>query len=86
MTIVLILTELVLLFITQQDLQYNTACTNLIAIDGDDLEDVKTFTHLGSIIDEQDGFDAHVKARIGKTRAVSTTEEHLELKATVDQH
>ncbi|VDO61394.1 unnamed protein product [Schistosoma margrebowiei] len=50
-------------------LRYNTTCTNQITIDGEDLEDVKTFTYLGSIIDEHDGSDADVKARIGKTRA-----------------
>ncbi|VDP74445.1 unnamed protein product [Schistosoma curassoni] len=50
-------------------LQYNTACTNPIKIDGDDLEDVKTFTYLGSIIDEHSGSDADVRARIGKARA-----------------
>ncbi|VDP63862.1 unnamed protein product [Schistosoma curassoni] len=50
--------------------RYNTACTNPITIDGEDLEDVKTFTYLGSIIDEQGGSDADVKARIGKARAV----------------
>ncbi|VDO98930.1 unnamed protein product [Schistosoma curassoni] len=33
-------------------LRYNTACTNPITIDGEDLEDVETFTYLGSIIDE----------------------------------
>ncbi|VDP25249.1 unnamed protein product [Schistosoma curassoni] len=51
-------------------LRYNTACTNPIKIDGEDLEDVKTFAYLGSIIDEQGGSDADVKARIGKARAV----------------
>ncbi|VDO85311.1 unnamed protein product [Schistosoma curassoni] len=50
-------------------LRYNTACTNSVTLDGEDLEDVKTFTHLGNIIDEQGGSDAHVKARIGKARA-----------------
>ncbi|VDP20286.1 unnamed protein product [Schistosoma margrebowiei] len=50
-------------------LRYNTTCTNPITIDGEDLEDVKTFTYLGSIIDEHDGSDADVKARIGKARA-----------------
>ncbi|VDP83349.1 unnamed protein product, partial [Schistosoma curassoni] len=45
-------------------LRYNTACTNPNKIDGDDLEDVKTFTYLGSIIDEHGGPDADVKARI----------------------
>ncbi|VDP17330.1 unnamed protein product [Schistosoma margrebowiei] len=47
-------------------LRYNTVCTNLIKIDGEDLEDVKTFTYLGSIIDEHGVSDADVKARIGK--------------------
>ncbi|VDP63371.1 unnamed protein product [Schistosoma curassoni] len=50
-------------------LRYNTVCTNPTTIDGEDLEDVKTFTYLGSIIDEHGGFDADVKARIGKARA-----------------
>ncbi|VDP00733.1 unnamed protein product [Schistosoma margrebowiei] len=50
-------------------LRYNTACTNPITIDGEDLEDLKTFTYLGSIIDEHGGYDADVKARIGKARA-----------------
>ncbi|VDO67189.1 unnamed protein product [Schistosoma margrebowiei] len=50
-------------------LRYNTACTNPITTDGEGLEDVKTFTYLGSIIDEHGGSDADVKARIGKARA-----------------
>ncbi|VDP29476.1 unnamed protein product [Schistosoma margrebowiei] len=50
-------------------LRYNTECTGPITIDGKDLEDVKTFTYLGSIIDEHGGSDADVKARIGKARA-----------------
>ncbi|VDP40204.1 unnamed protein product [Schistosoma margrebowiei] len=51
-------------------LRYNTACTNPITIDREDLEDVKIFTYLGSIIDEHGGSDANVKARVGKARAV----------------
>ncbi|VDP36382.1 unnamed protein product [Schistosoma mattheei] len=50
-------------------LRYSTACTNTITLDGEALEDVKTFTYLGSISDEQGGSDADVKARIGKARA-----------------
>ncbi|VDO69841.1 unnamed protein product [Schistosoma margrebowiei] len=50
-------------------LRYNTARTNPITIDGEDLEDVKSFTYLGSIIDEHGGSDAGVKARIGNARA-----------------
>ncbi|VDP53837.1 unnamed protein product, partial [Schistosoma curassoni] len=40
-----------------------------ITIDGEDLEDVETFTYLRSIIDEQGGSDADMKAWIGKARA-----------------
>ncbi|VDO74084.1 unnamed protein product [Schistosoma curassoni] len=50
-------------------LRYNTACTNRITLDGQDLEDVKTCTYLGSMIIEHGGSDADVKARIGKARA-----------------
>ncbi|VDO51064.1 unnamed protein product [Schistosoma margrebowiei] len=34
-------------------LRYNTACTNSITIDGENLEDVKTFTYLGSITQQR---------------------------------
>ncbi|VDP54190.1 unnamed protein product [Schistosoma curassoni] len=49
--------------------RYNTTCTNRITLDGNDLEDVKTFTYLVSIIDEHDGSDTDVKERVGKARA-----------------
>ncbi|VDO72021.1 unnamed protein product [Schistosoma curassoni] len=49
-------------------LRYNIACINRITLDGEALEDVKTCTYLGSIIDEHDGSDADVKAWIGKAR------------------
>ncbi|VDO57178.1 unnamed protein product [Schistosoma margrebowiei] len=48
-------------------LKYNTENSNPITLDGEILEDVKSFTH---IIDEQGGSDADVKARIGKARTV----------------
>ncbi|VDP76669.1 unnamed protein product [Schistosoma curassoni] len=50
-------------------LQYNTTCTNPITLDGKDLEDVKTFTYLGSMIDEHSGSDSDVNVRIDKARA-----------------
>ncbi|VDP82950.1 unnamed protein product [Schistosoma mattheei] len=49
-------------------LRYITTCTNQITLDGEALEDVKIFTYLGSIIDEQGGSDADMEARIGKAR------------------
>ncbi|VDO73564.1 unnamed protein product [Schistosoma curassoni] len=51
-------------------LRYDTACINPITINGENLEDAKPFTYLGSIIDEHGGSDADVKARIAKARAV----------------
>ncbi|VDO69335.1 unnamed protein product [Schistosoma margrebowiei] len=65
------------LLIFSESYRLYTACTNSVTIDGEDLEDVKTFTYLGSIIDEQGGSDADVKARIGEARA-----EYLQLKNT----
>ncbi|VDP31176.1 unnamed protein product [Schistosoma margrebowiei] len=63
-------------------LRYNTACTNLITIDGEDLEDVKTFTYLGSIIDEHGGCRCEGTHRQSKI-SISAIEENLELKTTV---
>ncbi|VDP22768.1 unnamed protein product [Schistosoma margrebowiei] len=72
--------DLALLLQSQQQMQEKTnsvtvasasiACTNPITIDREDLEDVKSFTYLDSIIDEHGGSDADVKAQIGKARAV----------------
>ncbi|VDP21208.1 unnamed protein product [Schistosoma margrebowiei] len=42
--------------------------SNSITLDGETLEDVESFTYIGSIIDEQGGSDTDVKARIGKAR------------------
>ncbi|VDO54323.1 unnamed protein product [Schistosoma margrebowiei] len=50
-------------------LRYNTACTDPITIDGEDLEDVRTFTYLCSIIDGHSVSDADVKVRIGRAKA-----------------
>ena len=44
-------------------LKYNTENTRQITLDGETLEDVETPTYQGSIIDEQGGSDANVKAR-----------------------
>ncbi|VDP36904.1 unnamed protein product [Schistosoma margrebowiei] len=53
-----------------KSLLYSTASINRITLDGEALEDVETFTYLGSIIYEHGGSDADVKARIGKARAL----------------
>ncbi|VDP18403.1 unnamed protein product [Schistosoma margrebowiei] len=50
-------------------LRYSTTCNNQITIEGEALDNVKTSTYLGSIIDEHSGFDADVKVWIGKARA-----------------
>ncbi|VDP33757.1 unnamed protein product [Schistosoma margrebowiei] len=46
-----------------------TPCNNQITIDGEVLNDVKTFTYLGNIIDAHGGSDADVKVWIGEARA-----------------
>ncbi|VDO66887.1 unnamed protein product [Schistosoma curassoni] len=51
-------------------LKYNTENTKPITLDGETLEDVESFTYLGSIVNECGGSDADVKVRIGKARAV----------------
>ncbi|VDO91705.1 unnamed protein product [Schistosoma margrebowiei] len=65
-------------------LRYNTACINPVTIDEEDLEDVKTFTYLGSTIDEHVESDADVKARICKARSsyLLLKEEALEVDRT----
>ncbi|VDP28678.1 unnamed protein product [Schistosoma mattheei] len=50
-------------------LKFKTKNNNPITLDGETLEDVKSFTYLGSIIDEQGGSDADVNARIGTVSA-----------------
>ncbi|VDO66092.1 unnamed protein product [Schistosoma curassoni] len=49
-------------------LKFKTQNSESITLDGETLEDVESFTYLGSIIDEQGGSDADVKARNGKAR------------------
>ncbi|VDP46963.1 unnamed protein product [Schistosoma curassoni] len=50
--------------------------TNTITLDGEALEVMETFTHLGSIIDKQGRSDADVKARIGKARTAFPQLKH----------
>ncbi|VDP23780.1 unnamed protein product [Schistosoma margrebowiei] len=49
-------------------LKFKAENSNPITLDGKTLEDVESFIYHGSIIDEQGGSDADVKARIGKAR------------------
>ncbi|VDO81178.1 unnamed protein product [Schistosoma margrebowiei] len=46
--------------------KYNTENSNPITLHGETLENIESFTYLGSIIDEQVGSNADVKARIVK--------------------
>ncbi|VDP65999.1 unnamed protein product [Schistosoma curassoni] len=50
-------------------LRYNTACTNPITMDEEDLEYVKTLTYLDTIIDKHGESDVDVKSRTCKARA-----------------
>ncbi|VDP20019.1 unnamed protein product [Schistosoma margrebowiei] len=67
--------------------KYNTENTYVITVNGEILEDVESFTYLGSIVDEQTRTDADVKSRIGKVRTVFLQlKEHMELKTTVNKY
>ncbi|VDP30884.1 unnamed protein product [Schistosoma margrebowiei] len=50
-------------------IRYNATRTKQITLDEQYLENVNTFTYLGTIIGEHDGSDVDVKARIDKPRA-----------------
>ncbi|VDO47486.1 unnamed protein product [Schistosoma margrebowiei] len=49
-------------------LKYNRENINPITLDTETLEELESFTYLGSITDEQGESDADVKERVGKTR------------------
>ncbi|RTG81912.1 uncharacterized protein DC041_0005420 [Schistosoma bovis] len=49
-------------------LKFKAENSNPNTLERETLEDVESFTYLGSIIDEQGGSDVDVKARIGKAR------------------
>ncbi|VDP81394.1 unnamed protein product [Schistosoma mattheei] len=49
-------------------LKQNTEDTNPITFGGEALEQVESFTYLGSIMDERGMSDADIKSRIGKAR------------------
>ena len=50
-------------------LKTNSTSTERVTLNGKPLEEVQSFTYLGSVIDQQGGTVADVKARIGKARA-----------------
>ena len=49
-------------------LKINTKSEDPVTLHGSELEEVESFTYLGSIIDKQGGTDADVRTRIGKAR------------------
>ncbi|VDP32553.1 unnamed protein product [Schistosoma margrebowiei] len=49
-------------------LKYNTDSTNVITLDGENLEDVESFMYMGSIIDKQRGSNVDIYTRIDKAR------------------
>ncbi|VDO65520.1 unnamed protein product [Schistosoma margrebowiei] len=53
-------------------IRYNTTRTKQITLDEEYLENVNTFTYLGTIIREHDGSDVDMKARIDKCLSTNT--------------
>ncbi|VDO54806.1 unnamed protein product [Schistosoma margrebowiei] len=58
-------------------LEFKAKNSNPSTLDRETLEGVKSFTCLGSIIDEQGGSDADVKVRIGKARVAILQLENI---------
>ena len=50
-------------------LKINASSREAVKLGDNNLEEVETFTYLGSVINQQGGTDADVKTRIGKARA-----------------
>ena len=49
-------------------LKVNATNTASIMLEGEVLEEMESFTYLGSIVDKQDGTDTDVRVRIDKAR------------------
>ena len=49
-------------------MRINTPTTNPVTVDDRPIQEVDSFTYLGSTIDQQGGTDSDVKARVGKAR------------------
>ena len=58
-------------------MKMNTPSTDPVTLNGNSIEEVETFTYLGSIIDRQGGTDADVKSRIGKARTAFTLLQNI---------
>lgn len=58
-------------------LKIHATSTEPVKLRGKPLEEVESFTYLGSIIDNQAGTDADVKAKIGKARAAFLTMKNV---------
>ena len=56
----------------------NTATTEPVKLESNQIDEVETFTYLGSVTDKHDGTDADVKANIGE-RSIYTAQKHLKL-------
>lgn len=50
-------------------MRINTLTTSPVSIEDKPIQEVNSFTYLGSIIDKQGGTDSDVTARVGKARA-----------------
>ncbi|VDP58635.1 unnamed protein product [Schistosoma mattheei] len=59
-------------------IKYNTENTKLTTLDEEAVEQVESFTYLGSITDERGGSDVDIKARIGKAKDAEEEEEEEE--------
>ena len=69
-----------------QFMRINNTSTEPILLGDDTLEEVESFTYLGSIISNQGGTDADVKARIGKARTAYLLLKNIWRSREIHQH
>lgn len=67
-------------------MRLNTTREEPVLLAGTPLEEVESFTYLGSIIDKKGGTDADVRARIGKARAVFLQLKNVWSSRELSQH
>lgn len=53
---------------TTKMMRISTKCSDVVFIEGEQVEEVDEFTYLGSIVRKMGGTDEDIQARIGKAR------------------
>ena len=67
-------------------MRINTIKGNPVTVEGEQLEEVDSFTYLGSVIDKQGSTDVDVAARIGKARVAFNMLKNIRTSKEIRTH